>query len=89
VLPGVLLLSAVVIWGWTFVATKILVVELGPVEIFALRLAIGLPFLGGVLLAKRVPLRFARRRPAPSSGRRDLHATLPGADRGARHHHGD
>jgi drug/metabolite transporter (DMT)-like permease len=47
-------------WGWTFVATKILLAELGPVEIFALRLAIGLPFLGGVLLVKRVPLRFAR-----------------------------
>jgi len=59
-LPRVLLLSAVVIWGWTFVATKILVAELGPVEIFALRLAIGLPFLGSVLLVKRVPLRFAR-----------------------------
>jgi drug/metabolite transporter (DMT)-like permease len=59
-LPHVLLLSAVVIWGWTFVATKILLAELGPVEIFALRLAIGLPFLGGVLLVKRVPLRFAR-----------------------------
>jgi drug/metabolite transporter (DMT)-like permease len=59
-LPRVLLLSAVVIWGWTFVATKILVAELGPVEIFGLRLAIGLPFLGGVLLVKRVPLRFAR-----------------------------
>jgi drug/metabolite transporter (DMT)-like permease len=59
-LPRVLLLSAVVIWGWTFVATKILLAELGPVEIFALRLAIGLPFLGGVILVKRVPLRFAR-----------------------------
>jgi drug/metabolite transporter (DMT)-like permease len=59
-LPRVLLLSAVVIWGWTFVATKILLAELGPVEIFALRLAIGLPFLGGVLLVRRVPLRFAR-----------------------------
>ena len=47
-------------WGWTFVATKILLAELGPVEIFALRLAIGLPFLGGVLLVRRVPLRFAR-----------------------------
>lgn len=55
-----LLLGAVVIWGWTFVATKILVAELGPVEIFGLRLAIGLPFLGAVLLAKRVPLRFTR-----------------------------
>jgi drug/metabolite transporter (DMT)-like permease len=60
VLPRALLLSAVVIWGWTFVATKILVAELGPVEILALRLAIGLPFLGLLLLMKRVPLRFGR-----------------------------
>jgi drug/metabolite transporter (DMT)-like permease len=59
-LPRVLLLSAVVIWGWTFVATKILVAEIGAVEIFGLRLAIGLPFLGVILLIKRVPLRFAR-----------------------------
>ena len=59
-LPRALLLAAVVIWGWTFVATKILVAEIGPLEIFALRLAIGLPFLGGVLLVKRVPLQFAR-----------------------------
>lgn len=59
-LPHALLLAAVVIWGWTFVATKVLVAELGPVEVFGLRLAIGLPFLGAVLLVKRVPLRFAR-----------------------------
>jgi drug/metabolite transporter (DMT)-like permease len=64
-LPRALLLSAVVIWGWTFVATKILVAELGPLEIFALRLAIGLPFLAGVLLVRRVPLRFARADAAP------------------------
>jgi drug/metabolite transporter (DMT)-like permease/SAM-dependent methyltransferase len=60
VLPRVLLLVAVVIWGWTFVATKILLEELGPVEIFALRLAIGVPFLGLVLLARRVPWPFTR-----------------------------
>jgi drug/metabolite transporter (DMT)-like permease len=59
-LPHILLLTAVVLWGWTFVATKILVAELGPVEIFAMRLAIGLPFLAGVLIVTRVPLRFAR-----------------------------
>jgi drug/metabolite transporter (DMT)-like permease len=59
-LPRALLLSAVVIWGWTFVATKVLVAEIGPLEIFALRLAIGLPSLGAVLLFRRVPLRFGR-----------------------------
>lgn len=58
-LPRLLLLSAVVLWGWTFVATKILVAELGPVEVLGLRLAIGVPFLGGLLLVRRVPLRFA------------------------------
>lgn len=41
-------------------ATKIVVAEIGPVEVFGLRLAIGLPFLGVVLLAKRVPFRFTR-----------------------------
>ena len=59
-LPRVLLLSAAVIWGWTFVATKILLAEIGPIEIFALRLAIGTPFLGGIILAKGIPLRFGR-----------------------------
>jgi len=60
VLPRLLLLAAVVIWGWTFVATKVLLGEIGPVEILALRLAIGLPFLGALLVARRVPLRFDR-----------------------------
>ena len=64
-MPRLLLLIAVVIWGWTFVATKILVAEIGPIEIFALRLAIGVPFLGGVLLVRRVPLTFARADAAP------------------------
>lgn len=59
-LPHVLLFLAVVVWGWTFVATKIVVAEISPVEVFTLRLAIGLPFLGVVLLAKRVPLAFTR-----------------------------
>jgi drug/metabolite transporter (DMT)-like permease len=60
----------VVIWGWTFVATKVLVTELGPVEILGLRLAIGVPFLGVVLAAKRVRVRF---------GRGDAGALLTGA----------
>ena len=59
-LPRLLLLCAVVIWGWTFVATKILVAELGPVEIFALRVAIGLPFLGAMLVAMHVRPSFTR-----------------------------
>ena len=58
--PRVLLLTAVIIWGWTFVATKILVAELGPVELLAMRLIIGVPVLGGLLLVRRVPLTFSR-----------------------------
>src|SRR5687768_17415360 len=64
-LPHLLLLCAVIIWGWTFVFTKILLAELGPVAIIAMRLAIGLPFLGLLLLVKRVPLRFERADVAP------------------------
>lgn len=64
-LPRVLLLAAVVIWGWTFVATKVLVAELGPVEVLALRLAIGAPFLGLVLLLRRTRVRFTRADAAP------------------------
>lgn len=41
-------------------ATKILLAELGPIEIVAMRLAIGLPFLLLLLLVQRVPLRFDR-----------------------------
>jgi drug/metabolite transporter (DMT)-like permease len=58
--PHILLLSAVVIWGWTFVATKILVAELGPVEILALRLALGVPVLALVLRIRGIPLGFTR-----------------------------
>jgi drug/metabolite transporter (DMT)-like permease len=60
VIAHLLLLSAVIIWGWTFVGTKILVAELSPVDIFAARLAIGVPFLGILLLARRVRLPFTR-----------------------------
>lgn len=59
-LPHVLLLSAVLIWGWTFVATKVVVAEIGPVEVFTLRLAIGLPVLALVLAARRVRLGLGR-----------------------------
>ncbi len=64
-LPHVLLLIAVVIWGWTFVATKILVGEIGPIELLALRLLVGVPFLGALLVARRVALRLDRADIAP------------------------
>jgi drug/metabolite transporter (DMT)-like permease len=70
VLPHILLLLAVIIWGWTFVATKVLVAEVGPVELLGLRLAIGIPFLGMVLAVRRTSLRLQREdlRPAVLGG---------------------
>jgi len=65
IVPRILLLAAVIIWGWTFIATKILVAELGPVEILSLRLLIGLPFLAGVVVLRRAPMRFGREDAVP------------------------
>lgn len=58
--PHCLLLAAVTLWGWTFIATKILLAELGAVEIFAWRLAIAVPLLGILLRARRTRLEFSR-----------------------------
>lgn len=59
-LHRVLLLLAVSIWGSGFVATKVLLREIGPVEVLALRLALGLPFLGVMLWLRGVRFRFTR-----------------------------
>jgi drug/metabolite transporter (DMT)-like permease len=60
-----LLLGTVVLWGWTFVATKLAVAALAPVTLLALRLAIGLPVLVPIALLRRArlgPLRGDRAR---------------------------
>lgn len=56
-----LLLASVVIWGSTFVAMKHLLGHVTPFELVGLRFAIGLPVLGAVVLARRIPLAFERR----------------------------
>ncbi len=56
-----LLLVSVLIWGSTFVAMKIALKEVTPLELVALRFTIGLPVLGLLLRAKRIPLGFERR----------------------------
>jgi drug/metabolite transporter (DMT)-like permease len=56
-----LLLFAVIIWGSTFVATKVVVPFVNPAELIGLRLLIGLPILGIIAIAKRVRFRFSRR----------------------------
>ncbi len=54
----VLLLAAVVIWGWTFVATKICLRYLDPLELLSLRFLIALPFLLAVVGMRRIRLDF-------------------------------
>lgn len=62
-----MLLTAVVIWGWTFVATKICLEHLDPVELLALRLLIAVPTLGVLILLRGVSVR-------PVLGRRAAYA---------------
>lgn len=62
-LAQLLLLCAVVIWGWTFVATKICLGYMTPIELLGLRLLIAVPVLAvvaalrGSVRPPRLPLR--------------------------------
>jgi len=62
-LAQLLLLCAVVIWGWTFVATKICLGYMTPIELLGLRLLIAVPVLAVVAAVRgsvrppRLPLR--------------------------------
>lgn len=56
-----LLLIGVVIWGSTFVATRICLQYLDPVAIVGLRFAIGVPLFGGLVLLRRTRFDFSRR----------------------------
>ena len=56
-----LLLFCVVIWGGTFVATKICLAYLDPYELVGLRFAIGLPLLLALIRFKRIPIEFSKR----------------------------
>src|SRR5436309_1912694 len=53
-----LLLVTVIIWGSTFVATKICLVYLTPAEVLGLRLLLALPVLYGLILFHRIKLNF-------------------------------
>lgn len=53
-----LLLFTVIIWGWTFVATRICLEFLSPAELLGLRLLIGLPVLVIVVILKKIKFRF-------------------------------
>ncbi len=60
-LPRVLLLIAVIIWGWTFVATKICLAYLSPLELMGLRMLISSPVLLGLIRLKGISLGSVRR----------------------------
>jgi drug/metabolite transporter (DMT)-like permease len=55
-----LLLLTVIFWGFSFVATKMALVYLSPVEIIALRLLLGTPVLYLVILYKKVDISFKK-----------------------------
>jgi len=57
-LARLLLFLCVVIWGSTFVATKIMLDYVSPAELLGLRMLIGLPILSLVVLLKRIKLQF-------------------------------
>lgn len=56
-----LLLFCVIVWGWTFVATKICLAYLDPYELVGLRFAIGLPLLFAVIRFQRIHIEFSKR----------------------------
>src|ERR1043165_10174961 len=58
---SLLLLICVVIWGWTFVASKICLDYLNPYQLIGLRFAIGLPLLLAIIRLKRIPVVFSKR----------------------------
>jgi RarD protein len=59
-LTRLLLLFTVIVWGWTFVATRICLAYVNPAELLGLRLLIGLPVLLVVILCKKVRFDFTR-----------------------------
>ncbi|MBM2840530.1 MAG: family permease, partial [Bacteroidetes bacterium] len=56
----VLLLITVIVWGSTFVATKICLAYLTPAEVLGLRLILAVPVLYGMILFQRIKLDFSR-----------------------------
>ena len=58
-LARLLLLITVIIWGSTFVATKIVVEYLSPADLIGLRLVIGLPILFVVVLSRKAKFEFS------------------------------
>jgi len=54
----ILLLFTVIVWGWTFVATKICLAYMSPLELLGMRLIIAEPILLLLILTKKIRLQF-------------------------------
>lgn len=73
---SVYLVLCVIFWGWTFVATRICLQYVTPIELMGLRFLIGLPVLLVVVRAKRLKFSFTpqeRRRLLLASGIITIH----------------
>jgi drug/metabolite transporter (DMT)-like permease len=57
-LPRFLLLFTVIIWGWSFVASKICLDYMTPVELMGLRFLIALPVMYSIIFVKKLKLNF-------------------------------
>lgn len=55
------LLVCAIVWGWTFVATKVCLNYVTPIELVGLRFLVGLPALYMVVVAKRLKFEFTRK----------------------------
>lgn len=55
------LLAGVCIWGWSFVATRVALHYVTPIELLALRYVTALPVLGALIIAQRLRLEFTPR----------------------------
>jgi len=62
ILARLLLLFTVIVWGWTFVATKLCLQYLNPIELLGLRMLIGIPMLLIIGASKKITLRFEKNR---------------------------
>ncbi|MCH9025007.1 MAG: DMT family transporter [candidate division Zixibacteria bacterium] len=56
-----MLFACVIFWGWSFVATKIALDYVTPVEVMALRYLFGLPVLFLILLSKKIKFKIEKR----------------------------
>ena len=58
-LVRIYLLLTIIFWGWSFIATKILLEYVNPAELMGLRFIVALPALFVIVFTKRVKLKFS------------------------------